>query len=419
MSAPAIVAVRDAFYRAPAPPRTIAIALLGLGQIGSAVARLAAAPDSPARLTVALVRDTTRRRAGSPALELTRDIDRVFDRRPDVVVEVLGGLEPARTFVRAAIERRIPVVTANKALIAHHGAELLDLAARTGTPVRYEASVLAGVPFLGTFAGRPHAARISQIAGILNGTSNVVLSRAAETGASIDDSVAEAQRLGLAEPDPADDVDGVDAAHKLAVLAWHFGLGSVTPGAIETRGLRQIEPADLAAARSLGGTIKPVAWLEQTGGGVSAFVGPAFVAASHRLSSISGVENAVTLAGDSGALFFSGPGAGPAPTAATILDDVVEAARGEAPAPRPARRATVTAPATSWLLRVGGASHANDAEVAAFLGAHGIWARQAHAREHTTWRLTYPCSRERLDAALASLSLATACHAVAIRALEG
>jgi homoserine dehydrogenase len=417
MSAPAVVAVRDALYRAPAPARPIGIALLGLGQIGSAVARLVHEGHAAARLTVALVRDVARPRPHCGPVDLTRDIDRVFAARPDVIVEVLGGVEPARTFVRAALERGIPVVTANKTLVAHHGEELLDAAARTGTPFRYEASVLAGVPFLGTFAARPLAARVSSLVGIVNGTSNYVLSRAAAGAVTVAEAIADAQRLGFAEPDPADDVDGVDAAHKLAVLAWHFGLGPVPPRALETRGLSGIEPGDLAAAGELGGAIKPVAAIGRSDEGVRGFVGPAFVPGTHRLAAIAGVENALALATSSGRLFFSGPGAGPLPTATTILDDVVEAALGGAPHRRGAGPAQVLAPATPWLLRVRGAAQ-DDAEVASFLGAHGIWVRRAHARDGSTWRLIYACTRERLDAAVAALAAATPCDVLALRALE-
>ena len=331
MSAPATVAVRDALYRAPVPVHPLAIALLGLGQIGTAVARLVHEGHAQARLAVALVRDPARPRPHCGPVELTRDLDRVFASRPDVIVEVLGGIEPARTFVRAALERRIPVVTANKALVAHHGEELLDAAARTGTPFRYEASVLAGVPFLGTFAARPLAARVSGLTGIVNGTSNYVLTRATADGVTIAEAIADAQRLGFAEPDPGDDVDGIDAAHKLAVLAWHFGFGTVSPGELETRGLSGLGAPDLAAARELGGSIKPVATIAHSDDGVRGFVGPAFVPGAHRLAGIAGVENGLELTTGSGRLFFSGPGAGPLPTASTILDDVVEAAQGAAP----------------------------------------------------------------------------------------
>lgn len=417
MSAPATVAVRDASYRAPAPAHPIGIALLGLGQIGAAVARLVHDGHSRARLTGALVRDLSRVRPRCGPIDLTTDPERVFAARPDVLVEVLGGVEPARTLVLAALERRIPVVTGNKTLVAHHGEELLEAAARNATAFRYEACVLAGVPFLGTFAARPLAARVTTLTGIVNGTSNYVLSRATADGLPVAAAIADAQRLGFAEPDPASDMDGIDAAQKLAVLAWHFGLGSIAPAEFETRGLRDLDREDLAAAAALGGTIKPIAAIEQASGRTAAFVGPAFVPIAHRLAAVAGVENGLILETASGPLFFSGPGAGPLATATTILDDVAEAARGVTTPPRGGGRTAVTSPSTAWFVRVRGAG-LDDAEVTAFLGAHGIWVRRSHACADGTWRLTHRCSRSRIDTALSALASATRCDVRALRALE-
>lgn len=424
MSAPALAAVRDASYRDPAPAHPITIALLGFGEIGSAVARCAerdrASSPWPIHVAGALVRDIERPRAID--VNLTRDVDRLFAARPDVIVEVLGGTEPARTLVRAALERGLPVVTANKTLLAYHGEELLDVAARTGAPLRYEASVLAGVPFLGMFAARPRAARVSALAGILNGTSNFILSRVAATGATLADATSEARQRGLAEPDPSRDLCGADAADKLAVLAWHFGLGSILPDAFETTGIAAINGDDVAMAHELGGVIKAVACLEQKSARITAFVGPALVPRAHRLAAVNGADNALLLETESGPLFFSGPGAGPIPTATTILDDVVEAARGAQSSPRrhPRRPVAVTSPVTPWMLRLTGdaLSGHEDEAIAAFLGSHGVWSRRSLARGQTTWLLTYPCGRERIHAALRAVSLATGCQAFAIRALE-
>lgn len=423
MSAPATAAVRSASYRAPAPARPLTIALLGFGQIGSAVARRARAECAlprPLRIVGALVRDAATPRCGAAGVELTTDASRLFACHPDVVVEVLGGIEPARTLIREALERRLPVVTANKALLAHHGDELRDLAIRTGTPFRYEASVLAGVPFLGTFAARPLAARVSRLTGILNGTSNFVLSRVRATGDALPGATLEAQRLGFAEPDPAHDLAGLDAAHKLAVLAWHFGLGTVPPDAIETTGIDAIEADDVRAATDLDGAIKPIACIERDGERVTAFVGPAFLPRAHPLASIDGVDNALVLETEAGRLFFSGPGAGPIPTATTILDDVLEVTHG-----RPSRivsprtgRVRVSAPATPWLLRLDGPDLPREEEIAAFLGSHGIWSRRSSAGRHGRSIVTYASARERVETALRALSLAVPCDARAIRALE-
>ena len=203
---------------------SVDVALLGCGTVGSALARLAA-PDAagplPLRLTGALVRDIARARDRRALPALTLDPHSLLDRSPDVVVELLGGLEPARSLVLEALGRGIPVVTANKSLLAHHGAELRAAAHAAGTPLLYEAAVLAGVPFLGTFARRPHAAGIHGIVGIVNGTTNFVLGRCAD-GARLDAAVREAQARGYAEPDPASDLDGIDAAEKLVRPAAAF-----------------------------------------------------------------------------------------------------------------------------------------------------------------------------------------------------
>ena len=425
MSAPAPrAAVRLASASAAASGRPLTIALLGFGRIGSAIAHLSrCGPDTSLhrfRIAGALVREPSRPRQGRDGIGLTRDADELFGCHPDVVVEALGGIEPARTLVRAALERRLPVVTANKALVAWHGPELLDVALRSRTSFRYEASVLAGVPFLGTFAARPLAARVSALAGILNGTSNFILTRVASAGTSVDCAVREAQQLGLAEPDPSDDLSGADAAHKLAVLAWHFGLGSLAPDAIDTTGIEAVNGDDAAIAREFGGSIKPVAWLSRHGGRTVAFVGPALVPWSHHLAHIDGAENAVQLETESGRLFFAGPGAGPVATATTMLDDVVEAARGaQDTAPRCRQPLSVAAPATPWLVRLDGPGLPSGEDLAACLGWYSIWNRRSITRAHTAWLLTYPCERDRLGAALRVLSLATGCCATTLRVLEG
>jgi homoserine dehydrogenase len=400
MSAPAAAAVRGASHCSPA-------------------AEDRASPQ-PVRVVGALVRDATVTRPGAETIPLTVDMAQLFARRPDVIVEVLGEIESARSLIREALRRRVPVVTANKALVARHGEELLDLAARTATPFRYEASVLAGVPFLGTFATRPFASRVSAITGIVNGTTNFVLSRMRETGAQLADATLDAQRRGFAEPDPSQDINGIDAAHKLAILAWHFGFGSAVPDAIETIGIGAIDAADVLAADQFGGAIKPIARIERSSEGTTAFVGPAFVPRTNRLASIDGVENALVLDTDSGRLFFSGPGAGPVPTATTILDDVIEAARGGQPHPLFRRgRLSLEAPATPWLIRLTAGRLPPGDEIAGFLGSYGIWGHRSLTQGHGTWLVTYACSRERVEAALRALMAAAPCDAYASRALEG
>ena len=326
---PRVVSARRAVVSPRA--REIHIGLLGVGIVGSAVARLAlTCPEEfgrPLRITTGLVRDL--HKPHSPeSVKLTVCGTEVLDSNPDVVIEVLGGLEPARTLVLEALRRRIPVVTANKSLLAHYGDELLDAAARAGVPLRYEAAVIAGVPFLGTFARRPLASRVTSIFAVVNGTSNFVLSQMDEHGCDFEAAVAHAQASGFAEPDPSKDVDGIDAAEKLTILVRQFFGATIDPNTIEIKGIGGITAADLAGARERGGVIKPVVSAELLNGKVRAFVGPAFVPATHPFAALRGPANGVILRGaSSGEVTLIGPGAGPEATAVTILDDVFEVLR--------------------------------------------------------------------------------------------
>ena len=313
----------------------VRVALLGLGTVGSAVVRLAVAtaPRLRARgaavvVDAALVRDRSRVRDVSSYVPFVTDsADAVFAREHDVIVEALGGIDPAAGFVARALERGTPVVTANKSLIAAHGDRLTALARARGTRLRFEASVVAGVPFLHALSSRPLAAEVSGVEAILNGTSNFILTCMAEDGCSFDTALARAQALGYAEPDPANDVSGRDAAEKLAVLVRELGVGRVSPGDIETAPLTSVGRADLDEARVRGGSIKPIARARRTSRGIEALVGPAFLPGSHPLARVHGVLNGVLLHSRyAGPLFYSGHGAGPDVTAATILDDVVAVA---------------------------------------------------------------------------------------------
>ncbi len=430
-SAPVQITARDQ-YASPQLPGQISLALLGLGQVGGAVADLARRSAAPAfTIAGALVRDTARARTAGAAdhVAVTTSPEALLHGRPDAIVEVLGGLEPARAVVLEALQRGIPVVTANKALLAAHGDELLAAATDAGVPLRYEAAVIAGVPFLGTFARRPLASAISSIAGVVNGTCNFILSRMAAEGGEYSTALAQAQSLGLAEPDPARDVRGVDAADKLCVLLRHFGRWSVRPSHVETSGIDHITAADLRQAHAAGGTIKPVVFASWNGGAVTAFVGPAFVPARHPLAAVDGVTNGIVLGGGpAGDLFYSGAGAGPAATAATILDDVIEAVAdrksGRRPAGRPAwKPASPTAPDTGWFVRVSGSSLPPAPDVADLLSAHGVWLRRTSDTAATDdvqsrWSWTYPCAMPRIDRALRALSAACGCPTLRIRALE-
>lgn len=391
------------------------IGLLGLGNVGSAFAR--AARQSAALLSSsgvapivasALVRSPCRARAaGALVGRVTDDADEVFARPLDVIVEALGGVEPARTLVHRALELGIPVVTANKSLIAAHGDALARLAHRRGTAIRYEASCIAGVPFLGTFERRPLASRATAVTAILNGTSNAILTAMGD-GASFDAALADAQRRGLAEPDPSMDVSGGDAAEKLAILVRVFGQLTVPPAALPAAGIDAIDSADIAAASAFDGAIRPVARAAWSGRSLEAFIGPALVGAAHPLSRARGVTNGIAIAAAGGTRCFTGPGAGPDVTAATLLDDVVEIVRdprADTPSGPVHAVASVTRPETAWFLRLTGA--ASDADVADLLGSYGIWTTRLARRGHRTYALTCPSGHARVAAAIAALDGAT------------
>jgi len=405
---------------------------LGLGQVGAAVARRALASERPGRvveISGALVRDPHRQR-GLDRVAMTTNAEAILESRPDVIVEALGGLEPARTLVLEAIARGIPVVTANKSLVARHYDELTIAASRHGVALRFEASVVAGVPFLGTFAGRPHAAAISSLAGIVNGTTNYILTSMTDARRSYADVLAEAQHLGYAEPNPANDVQGVDAGEKLAILIRQFAGRRIDVDDIETVGIERVSATDLALARELGGVLKPVVaalGLErQATKAIRAFVGPAFVPERHLLASTENATNALCLYDVNGSrLTFSGPGAGPDVTAVTILDDVLEATASRAApvATTVSVRADVVAPDTGWFVQLSGTKLPSAVEIADLLGAHGVRAQRtttAAAREGQAVHamVTYPNSRVRIDRAVQVLCDATGCTVRTFRALE-
>ena len=432
----AVDTLEGAVRSAPAlPTGTIDIALLGLGRVGSAVARaVLEGPSSGTarlRITGALIRNPEGRRdVRLPAACLLTDAAEIFARRPGIVVEVLGGIEPAYTLVRQALESGIPVVTANKSLVAAHGDELRRIAARTGAPFLYEAAVIAGVPFLGTLSRRPHAAAAARIRGIVNGTSNYLLTQMSATRASLAAALAEAARLGLSEPDPRNDVLGIDAAEKLSVLLQHLGWGRVAPHALDVRGIDGVHASDIDTARDLGGVLKPVILAERSDDLVTAFVGPAFVPLSDRLARVDGAENALALRNGYGELFYSGPGAGPQATAATVLDDVFEAAAADGErlesrshAPR-LTDIEPGAPVTAWFVRLTAAEKVPPAaDIADLLGSFGVWLQRSSSpratRQDACGFLTLPVERTRLESAIGALTAAARCSASVYRALEG
>ena len=413
--------------------RTIRIGLLGLGQVGQAVARLASNREAIAHAGIrfhveqALVRDLEKPRRCPKPGRITANASAFVRGNYDVVIDALSGVEPARTLVARFLAQGTSVVTANKALVAQHGLHLEAIAAAHGASFRFEATALSAVPFLGTLAARPLVASIDRLIAIVNGTSNYVLTALAD-GVPFATAVARAQEAGFAEPDPSRDVDGRDAADKLLLLTALFGWGRLTRESLDVRGIDGIGPDDLAAARSLGGTIKPLVFAHRDRAGVRAFVGPAFIAATEPLASLRGPLNGIRLDGRHVSnLFFSGPGAGPDVTAATLLDDAVQAASVDRPPSakatggRPPRQLSpvfAASPATSWFVRVTfpGVVPAAQALVplVASAGLHvdGVC---NHASETSRWLIVGPHGRRDLDAALARLFITHRIHATAFR----
>ena len=407
-------------------PATCRVGLLGLGNVGSAFARMtrdAAAALAPRgfapAVSIALVRNLARPRAAAAFTNrITASADDFFAEPVDVIVEALGGVEPARTLVRHALDRGIPVITANKSLIAAHGEELALVARRRATALRFEASCIAGVPFLGMFERRPLGARASGVTAILNGTSNAILT-AMSAGTSFAAALADAQRLGLAEPDPSMDISGADAAEKLVILLRTFGRLIVNPHSIPTAGIGGVEANDMAAAATFGGAIRPVSYASWHGDRIHAFVGPAFLAGTHALAGVAGVTNGIEIRSNGGAQCYIGPGAGPDVTAATLLDDVAEVVterRVRPPSPAPATEArTVVPPDTAWFVRIDGSSRHSD--VADLLGSYGIWCRGLSRHGDRTFALTCTAGHARIGAALDALQAATGAAATPFPAL--
>ena len=405
---------------------TCRIGLLGLGNVGSAFAHLAhhSAPHLSSRgftpvIASALVRSTSGPRSAAGCVKtITDSVERFFSEPVDVVVEALGGIEPAHALVRRALDAGIPVVTANKSLIAARGDGLSKLARYRATALRYEASCIAGVPFLGTFERRPLASLASSVTAILNGTSNAILS-AMTSGASFAAALADAQRLGFAEPDPAMDVSGADAAEKLAILLRLFARLSVSPSTIPVESISAVETQDIAAAVAFDGAIRPVAHAAWNGTQVRACVGPTFLAGAHPLARVGGVTNGIAISGERGVQCYTGPGAGPDVTAATLLDDVAEVMterRLRTPSPEPVKPATaIVRPETAWFLRLTGT--ARDSDVADLLGSYGVWCRRLSRRGDRTYVLTCPASHSRLTSAQYAMEAATHGSAVAFPAL--
>jgi homoserine dehydrogenase len=331
----------------------IGVGLLGLGTVGAGVAAILASPEGRHPLVGSLalkrvaVRDPGKPRPIELAPELfSADPEAVVDDPAvEIVVEVMGGLEPARSLILRAIAAGKPVVTANKAVIARHGEEIAAAATAKGVYVLIEAAVGGGIPIIEPLKQSLGGNRIQRVSGIINGTTNYILSRMADEGAAYADVLADAQRLGYAEADPAADVQGGDAADKIAILAGLAYGGPVPREAIPTEGIDRLDSRDVAYAAQLGFVVKLLAVAERiedagsdpgdAGSGkasgdalpLAVRVHPTLLPRQHPLAGVHGVNNAILVEGDPvGRVMFYGPGAGAGPTASAVVADILNIA---------------------------------------------------------------------------------------------
>ncbi|MBU4193454.1 MAG: homoserine dehydrogenase [Actinobacteria bacterium] len=314
------------------------IGLLGCGTIGSGVYHLAdknareltMAAGRPFRISRILVKqiDEPRTFPADRSLMTTDAAAVLQDPEINVFIELIGGIEPARTFALDVLGRGKHLVTANKELVARHGRELMEAAARSGSQVRFEASVGGGIPLIRPLEESLGGDRVEKIMGIVNGTTNYILTRMSDEGSTYAEALAEAQGLGYAEADPVADVEGADAASKLAILcSIAFNVG-VTDAQVYREGINGVRPEDLENARELGYAVKLLAVAISEDDGISARVHPTMIPLEHPLASVSGNFNAIFIIGESvGDLMFYGQGAGSLPTATAILGDVVNVVR--------------------------------------------------------------------------------------------
>lgn len=319
----------------------LGIALLGCGTVGSGVASLlienanlyARRAGRPIEIRHIVVRDAKRARsiAAMPTL-FTTDLNvALADPRVQVVVELVGGVAWAKDAIMKAMAAGKHVVTANKALLAEQGTELFADAHRNGRAIAFEASVAGGIPIIGAIVQSLAGNRIRQIQGILNGTCNYILSAMTDQHSDYAAALAEAQRLGFAEADPALDVDGSDAAHKLAVLCRVAFGAAVPPGRIERRGITNVSPLDIHLAKELGYVIRLIAEAQLHEDHLTLRVEPVLVRCGSMLAGVVGPDNAVRLTGDAvGELLFRGAGAGALPTASAVVADIIDFALGRA-----------------------------------------------------------------------------------------
>ncbi|GCF93459.1 homoserine dehydrogenase [Enterococcus florum] len=315
--------------------KPVKVGLLGLGVVGTGVLEILSDHQNkieksigcPLAVTKALIRPTEDKAAIAEKydLQLVHELsDIIEDPEIDIVVEVMGRIEPAKTFIAEALKAGKHVVTANKDLLAQHGSELASLAHEQKRNLYYEASVAGGIPILRTIANSLAADDITEVLGIVNGTTNYMLTKMVTEQMSYDVALKQAQELGFAESDPTNDVDGIDAAYKMVILSkFAFGM-TITMDQVKVKGIRGLASEDVSMADSLGYTVKLIGSTKKTGDSISAEVGPVLVPNTHPLASIHNEFNAVFVKSSGiGESMYYGPGAGARPTATSIVADLM------------------------------------------------------------------------------------------------
>ena len=319
---------------------SVKIALLGFGTVASGVPfllkenheKISQAAQSEIEVAKVLVKDEeekARLLAAGHDYSFVTNVDEIIeDKDIAIVVELMGRIEPAKTFITRALQAGKHVVTANKDLLAVHGAELIAIAKEHGVALYYEAAVAGGIPILRTLVNSLAADKVTRVLGVVNGTSNFMMTKMVEEGWSYEDALAKAQELGYAESDPTNDVDGIDAAYKMVILSqFAFGM-NVQFDQVGHKGIRNITPEDVAVAQSLGYVIKLVGSIEETPSGLSAEVTPTFLPKAHPLAGVNGVMNAVYVESIGiGESMYYGPGAGQKPTATSVVADIIRIVR--------------------------------------------------------------------------------------------
>ena len=319
---------------------SVKIALLGFGTVASGVPfllkenheKITQAAQDEIEIAKVLVRDDAEKeklQAAGHDYNFVTNVDEIIeDKDIAIVVELMGRIEPAKTFITRALEAGKHVVSANKDLLAVHGSELLEIAKKHQVALYYEAAVAGGIPILRTLVNSLASDKVTKVLGVVNGTSNFMMTKMVEEGWTYEDALAEAQRLGYAESDPTNDVEGIDAAYKMVILSqFAFGM-NIQFDQVGHKGISQITPQDVSVAQSLGYVIKLVGSIVKTESGIAAEVTPTFLPKQHPLAGVNDVMNAVYVESIGiGESMYYGPGAGQKPTATSVVADIVRIVR--------------------------------------------------------------------------------------------